>query len=95
MPGLLTARVVSGISVGMLTATAYLSELDASGRGGLPRRRAEIIATAANLGGIGLGPLVSGFLAQYAGDPLRRPVPRVRGARAPPASSAWPWCPRP
>ena len=70
MPGLLTARVVSGISVGMLTATAYLSELDASGRGGLPRRRAEIIATAANLGGIGLGPLVSGFLAQYAGDPL-------------------------
>jgi hypothetical protein len=45
------------------TATAYLSELDASGRGGTPRHRAEIIATAANLGGIGLGPLVSGFLA--------------------------------
>jgi MFS family permease len=36
----------------------------------MPRRRAEIIATAANLGGIGLGPLVSGFLAQDAGDPL-------------------------
>ena len=72
VPGLLIARVVSGVSVGMLTATAtaYLSELDASGRGGMPRRRAEIIATAANLGGIGLGPLVSGFLAQYAGDPL-------------------------
>jgi len=72
VPGLLIARVVSGVSVGMLTATAtaYLSELDAAGRGGLPRRRAEIIATAANLGGIGLGPLVSGFLAQYAGDPL-------------------------
>ena len=72
VPGLLIARVVSGISVGMLTATAtaYLSELDASGRGGLSRRRAEIIATAANLGGIGLGPLVSGFLAQYAADPL-------------------------
>jgi hypothetical protein len=72
VPGLLIARVVSGVSVGMLTATAtaYLSELDASGRGGLPRRRAEIVATAANLGGIGLGPLVSGVLAQYAGDPL-------------------------
>ena len=72
VPGLLAARVVSGVSVGMLTATAtaYLSELDASGRGGMPRRRAEIIATAANLGGIGLGPLVSGFLVQYAGDPL-------------------------
>ena len=63
---------MSGVSVGMLTATAtaYLSELDASGRGGMSRRRAEIIATAANLGGIGLGPLVSGFLAQYAGHPL-------------------------
>ena len=72
VPGLLVARVVSGVSVGMLTATAtaYLSELDATGRGGLPRRRAEITATAANLGGIGLGPLVSGFLAQYAGSPL-------------------------
>ncbi len=75
VPGLLLARVVSGISVGMLTATAtaYLSELDAAGRGGMPRRRAEIIATAANLGGIGLGPLVSGFLAQYAGAPLAVP----------------------
>jgi len=72
VPGLLVARVVSGISVGMLTATAtaFLSELDAVGRGGMSRRRAEIIATAANLGGIGFGPLVSGFLAQYAGDPL-------------------------
>ncbi|MGI8449230.1 MAG: MFS transporter, partial [Streptosporangiaceae bacterium] len=72
VPGLLLARVVSGVSVGMLTATAtaYLSELDASGHGGLHRRRAEIIATAANLGGIGLGPLVSGFLAQDAGHPL-------------------------
>src|ERR1700722_8271958 len=70
--GLLIARFVSGISVGMLTATAtaFLSELDAAGRGGMSRRRAEIIATAANLGGIGFGPLVSGFLAQYAGAPL-------------------------
>jgi hypothetical protein len=72
VPGLLVARVVSGISVGMLTATAtaFLSELDAAGRGGMSRRRAEIIATAANLGGIGFGALVSGFLAQYAGAPL-------------------------
>ena len=39
--GLLVARVVSGISVGMLTATAtaFLSELDAAGRGGMSRRR--------------------------------------------------------
>ena len=82
--GLLIARVVSGVSVGMLTATAtaYLSELDASGRGGLPRRRAEIIATAANLGGIGLGPLVAGFLAQYAADPLVVPYLVVEALHA-------------
>jgi MFS family permease len=81
VPGLLAARVVAGVGVGMLTATAtaYLSELDAAGRGGLPRRRAEIIATAANLGGIGLGPLLAGFLAQYAGDPLVVPYLVVEG----------------
>jgi hypothetical protein len=75
VPGLLIARVISGVSIGMLTATAtaYLSELDAGGHGGLPRRRAEIAATAANLGGLGFGPLVAGFLAQYAGDPLQVP----------------------
>ena len=72
VPGLLIARVISGISIGLLTATAtaYLSELDAAGHGGLARRRAEITATAANLGGLGFGPLVAGFLAQYAADPL-------------------------
>jgi len=73
--GLLTGRVISGISIGMLTATAtaYLSELDAGGPGRPPRRRAELAATAANLGGLGLGPLVAGLLAQYAGDPLQVP----------------------
>ena len=75
VPGLLAGRVISGISIGMLTATAtaYLSELDAGGPGRAPRRRAEIAATAANLGGLGLGPLVAGLLAQYAGDPLQVP----------------------
>ena len=75
VPGLLIARVISGLSIGMLTATAtaYLSELDAAGRGGPTRRRAEITATAANLGGLGFGPLVAGFLAQYVADPLQVP----------------------
>ncbi len=79
VPGLLIGRVVSGISIGMLTATAtaYLSELDRGGpagaRPGPPRRRAEITATAANLGGLGLGPLAAGLLAQYAGHPLVLP----------------------
>jgi MFS family permease len=78
VPGLLLGRVVSGISIGMLTATAtaYLSELDrgpADARPGPPGRRAEITATAANLGGLGLGPLAAGLLAQYAGHPLVLP----------------------
>lgn len=75
VPGLIIGRVVSGISIGMLsaTATAYLSELHAAARPGAPRTRAEIVATAANLGGIGLGALVAGLLAQYAGAPLQLP----------------------
>jgi MFS family permease len=76
LPGLLVARVVSGVSIGLTTATAtaYLAELHvgsaARNRGG---RRAQVVATAANLGGIGFGPLVAGLLAQYAPQPLRLP----------------------
>jgi MFS family permease len=70
--GLIVARVISGVSIGMLTATAtaYLSELHAAARPDAGRTRSEIVATAANLGGIGLGPLLAGLLAQYAGHPL-------------------------
>jgi len=73
--GLLIGRILSGISVGMLTATAtaYLSELHAAARPGASRRRAEMVAAAASLGGLGLGPLIAGFLAQYADAPLRLP----------------------
>jgi MFS family permease len=76
LPGLLLARVVCGVSVGLTTATAtaYLAELHlgtaAGDRGG---RRGQVVATAANLGGIGFGPLVAGLLAQYAPQPLRLP----------------------
>ncbi|HEX8007758.1 MAG TPA: MFS transporter, partial [Trebonia sp.] len=70
--GLIVARVVTGISIGMLTATAtaYLSELHAAARPGTGHTRSEITSTAANLGGIGLGPLLTGLLAQYAGHAL-------------------------
>ena len=47
------------------TATATLTELvPASGH-----RRASLVATAANMGGLGLGPLVAGLFAQYAPRP--------------------------
>jgi MFS family permease len=64
--GLLLARAVSGVGIGALiaTATAWLSEL------GGPARRTQVVTTAANLGGLGLGGLISGALAQWTGDPL-------------------------
>jgi MFS family permease len=81
VPGLLVARFVSGVSIGLLTATAtaHLTELHRAGRrgGSVASRssggsggRANAVSTAANLGGIGLGPLLAGLLAQYAPDPL-------------------------
>jgi MFS family permease len=74
LAGLLLARVVSGVSVGLTTATAtaYLAELHAGSAASDRReRRGRVVATAANLGGIGFGPLVAGLLAQYAPQPLR------------------------
>jgi MFS family permease len=75
LAGLIVARIISGISVGLTTATAtsYLAELHASARPSASQRRAESVATASNLGGIGFGPLAAGLLAQFAPSPLRLP----------------------
>jgi predicted MFS family arabinose efflux permease len=62
---LIAGRVISGLSAGLMTgtATAALTELAPAGR------RASLVATAANMGGLGLGPLVAGLFAQYAPHP--------------------------
>jgi MFS family permease len=75
LSGLIVARIISGISVGLTTATAtsYLAELHVAARPGASTGRAEIVATASNLGGIGFGPLVAGLLAEFAPAPLRLP----------------------
>ncbi|MEK8172663.1 hypothetical protein NKH77_36505 [Streptomyces sp. M19] len=67
------ARVVSGLGIGIITATAtaHLTELHATARPEADRARAGYVATAANLGGLAAGPLVSGLLAQYVDGPLR------------------------
>ena len=72
LPLLILARVLNGLSVGAVTATAtaWLAELHAAHRPAASNRRAQIVATAANLGGIGFGPLFAGFLAQYVDHPL-------------------------
>jgi MFS family permease len=71
LPLLFTGRVLSGFSAGLLsgTGTAAVLELAPAGRGA----RAGLAATAANMGGLGLGPLLAGTLAQYAPWPLRLP----------------------
>jgi MFS family permease len=75
LPGLLVARIISGVSIGMTTgtATAYLSELHLGAGGSATARRPQVVATAANLGGIGVGPLGAGLLAQFAPSPLVLP----------------------
>ena len=63
---LLVGRILSGLAAGLMTgtATAMLTELGPS-RG----RRSSLVATAANMGGLGLGPLLAGLLAQFAPHP--------------------------
>jgi MFS family permease len=69
---LLAARIVSGLSAGLMTGTATAALADLA-RGG---RRASLVATVANMGGLGLGPLVAGLFAQY----LPRPTVTVFAA---------------
>jgi hypothetical protein len=67
---LLVGRLLSGLSAGVFTgtATATLSDL-----GGDRQVRASLVAALANIGGLGLGPLVAGVLAKYVAAPLTTP----------------------
>lgn len=69
LTALLIGRVLSGISAGIFvgTATVTLIELAPTKWQG----RAPSVATAANIGGLGLGPLLAGVLVQYLPDPLQ------------------------
>jgi predicted MFS family arabinose efflux permease len=65
---LFAGRVLSGLAVGVVggAATAWIAELHPEG----DKARAARVAAAANVLGLGLGPLLSGLLAQYAPWPL-------------------------
>jgi predicted MFS family arabinose efflux permease len=73
LAGLLIGRFLTGVAVGLMasTATAYLSDLHHEAR---PDRTGSavpaLVSTAANLGGLALGPLVAGALAEWAPAPL-------------------------
>ncbi|WP_328459711.1 MFS transporter [Actinoplanes sp. NBC_00393] len=75
LPVLLVARFLTGLGVGMITATAtaHLQELHAAHRPGASRHRFEVVSTAANSGGLGLGTLAAGLIAQLGYAPLRTP----------------------
>jgi MFS family permease len=64
---LIAGRILSGFSAGLMTgtATATLTELIPASAS----RRASLVATAANMGGLSLGPLIAGLFAQYGPHP--------------------------
>ncbi|WP_182047329.1 MFS transporter [Curtobacterium sp. ME26] len=71
--GLVVARLVTGLGVGLVTATAtaHLAELRVRATGASDAARgASVVAGAVNLGGLSLGALVGGALAEFVGQPL-------------------------
>ncbi|MEU8734974.1 MFS transporter [Streptomyces tendae] len=75
LPILILTRLVVGFGIGMVTATAtaFLIELHHRARPGASRTRADIVATASNIGGLAVGPLVGGLLAEFVARPLQTP----------------------
>jgi hypothetical protein len=73
LPGLLVGRLTTGVAVGLAAGTAitYLIELRVrEDPGAASAIRARNIGTAVSVGGLGIGPLIAGCLAQWASHPL-------------------------
>lgn len=73
--GLVAARLVNGVSIGIMsaTATAYLGEVRAVAAPTEKPAFATSVAGAANLGGLALGSLIGGAMAEVLPDPLVLP----------------------
>lgn len=65
---LLVGRVLSGLSAGIFTGTATAAVIEAAPENW--HTRAAAVATVANIGGLGIGPLLAGLLVEYAPAPL-------------------------
>ncbi|WP_131741783.1 MFS transporter [Actinomadura roseirufa] len=98
---LFAARVLQGLALGAASGplTAALAELEPGG----DRRRAALVSTVASVGGLGLGPVLAGALAEYAPAPRVLPfvveiallVPAAAAIAAlPPAPPGGRWRPR-
>jgi predicted MFS family arabinose efflux permease len=73
LAGLIIGRLLTGVAIGLMasTATAYLTDLFLEARPDRTGSRLPgLVATAANLGGLALGPLVAGVFAEWFGAPL-------------------------
>lgn len=68
---LLLGRMISGVSAGIFTGTATVAVIELAPNAWKPR--ATLAATAVNMGGLGLGPLVAGVLATWLPTPLMLP----------------------
>jgi MFS family permease len=75
VPGLVVARLIGGAGIGALvaTATAHLSELRLVSRPDASPASSGLISSVVNMGGLAIGPLISGVLVQYVRDPLTVP----------------------
>jgi predicted MFS family arabinose efflux permease len=67
LPGLLIGRLISGVSVGLAAGTAitYLIELRLRANPKASVVRAQTIGTSVTVGGLGIGALIGGLLAQW------------------------------
>jgi len=65
---LLVGRILSGLSAGVFTGTATATLVDVAEPA--RRGRATLVATAANMGGLGAGALLAGLLSQWVGSRL-------------------------
>jgi len=66
---LIVARLFSGFSAGIFTGTATAALVDLAEK----KSRATLVATTANMGGLGAGPPLAGLLAQFGTEPLATP----------------------
>ncbi len=75
LPGLFAGRLLTGVSIGLAAGTAitYLIELRVRQDANASVVRARNIGTAINVGGLGIGPLIAGCLAQWTDRPLTLP----------------------
>jgi MFS family permease len=88
LPGLFVGRFITGVSVGLAAGTAitYLIELRLRADPKALMVRAQTIGTSVTVGGLGIGPLIGGLLAQWGKLQLTLP-PTWYSWR----SGRWPW----